>query len=401
MVLEIRISNFFSIKDEVVLDLRAAALKSSDGTLLEDHTFKFGDTRVLKSVAIYGANASGKSNLIKAIRFCHAMVYQSHTHNENTTFAFEPFKFDGYSEKPSTYFIRFINKGVEYAYSFSLTKTEVVTESLYFFPKGRQKKIFTRDERLGKTKKEKYSFGTMIRRPMDVAENTSKKTLYISRASQMDREVAKDVFVYFAHKFVLDYLDTVPAVFFSKYRSRLLELLHAVDSDIKDFKVEKEVSSSIVQNNQVLTPFKLTTYHQKNPEVPFDFKLEESYGTQNFFFRMLTLLDVVENDKILLVDEIGDGLHPSIVDFILEFFYRESRKAQWIFTTHYTKLLALDKLRKDQIYFTNKKEGATELYSLYDFDDFREDMNVEDAYLQGRFDAVPFIDVFGYLKNVK
>lgn len=401
MVLEIRISNFFSIKDEVVLDLRAAALKSSDGTLLEDHTFKFGDTRVLKSVAIYGANASGKSNLIKAIRFCHAMVYQSHTHNENTTFAFEPFKFDGYSEKPSTYFIRFINKGVEYAYSFSLTKTEVVTESLYFFPKGRQKKIFTRDERLGKTKKEKYSFGTMIRRPMDVAENTSKKTLYISRASQMDREVAKDVFVYFAHKFVLDYLDTVPAVFFSKYRSRLLELLHAVDSDIKDFKVEKEVSSSIVRNNQVLTPFKLTTYHQKNPEVPFDFKLEESYGTQNFFFRMLTLLDVVENDKILLVDEIGDGLHPSIVDFILEFFYRESRKAQWIFTTHYTKLLALDKLRKDQIYFTNKKEGATELYSLYDFDDFREDMNVEDAYLQGRFDAVPFIDVFGYLKNVK
>ena len=77
--------------------------------------------------------------------------------------------FQGYKNKPSSYFIRFVNNGIEYEYSFSLTTTEIITESLYYYPQGRIKKIFTRDERLGKTKKEKYSFGSVIRRPMDVA----------------------------------------------------------------------------------------------------------------------------------------------------------------------------------------------------------------------------------------
>jgi len=206
MVLEIRLSNFFSIKDEVVLDFRAANLKSQNVKALKDNLFEFNKSSVLKSITIYGANASGKSNVIKAIRFCHSLVMESHMHNENTIYNFQPFKFNNFENKPSSYSIRFVMNSIEYVYAFSLTRKKVLSESLHFYPKGRIKEIFSRDERKGKTKKEKYSFGDQIKRPLDVAENTSEKSLFISRASQMDREVAKEVFTYFFRSFILEYL---------------------------------------------------------------------------------------------------------------------------------------------------------------------------------------------------
>ena len=120
MVLEIRLSNFFSIKDEVALDFRAANIKSANAKALENNLFHQGANQVLKTLVLYGANASGKSNIIQAIRFCHAMVLQSHLHNENITFNYQPFKFKGGKNKPSTYFIRFVSREIEYEYAFSL-----------------------------------------------------------------------------------------------------------------------------------------------------------------------------------------------------------------------------------------------------------------------------------------
>jgi AAA15 family ATPase/GTPase len=116
---------------------------------------------------------------------------------------------------------------------------------------------------------------------------------------------------------------------------------------------------------------------------------------------MLTILDVIKNNKILLVDEIEMSLHTKIVEYIIELF-NASKSAQLIYSTHNTNLLNLDKLRKDQIYFVNKKEdGSTDLYSLFDYKDFRDTMDVEKAYLQGRFDAIPYInDTFENLKSL-
>ena len=188
MILEIRLSNFFSIKDEVILDLQAGKIQSQAAKLLEDNTFDFNGEKILKTIALYGANASGKSNIIKAIRFCCLMVVQSQDHNEKTLFNFLPFKFLGYSKKPSSFFIRFVSNEVEYEYSFSLTREQIITENLYFYPNGRRALIFSRDESIKGEKKDKYSFGSAIKRPLDVAENTSIKTLYISRASQLDRD---------------------------------------------------------------------------------------------------------------------------------------------------------------------------------------------------------------------
>ena len=107
---------------------------------------------------------------------------------------------------------------------------------------------------------------------------------------------------------------------------------------------------------------------------------------------MLSIIDAVKNGKILLIDEIENSLHNKIVEYIIELFHA-SRSAQLIFMTHNTNLLNLKKLRKDQIYFVNKRDdGSSDLYSLFDYKDFRDSMDVEKAYLQGRFDAIPYID---------
>jgi len=98
------------------------------------------------------------------------------------TFNFSPYKFDGYEEKPSSFFIRFLIDHREYEYAFALTRNEIIKESLHYYKVGKRKtrtRIFERDEHAGKTKREKYKFSTLIKRPFDVAENTSKKTLYI------------------------------------------------------------------------------------------------------------------------------------------------------------------------------------------------------------------------------
>lgn len=407
MILEIKLSNFFSINEEVVLDLRAGNIKNEKSKALIDNIFNFNDIEVLKTVALYGANASGKSNIIKTIRFCNAMVYESHKHNENSIFNFQKFKFNNNSNKPSTYFIRFVIDKIEYKYAFSLNRTEILTESLYYYPNGRKAKVFERNEKAGKTKKEKYSFGASImKRPFDVAESTSNKTLFISRASQMDRELPKMIFKYFHSTFILHHsnygISNIEKLI-NENKKQLLKALQLADSDIVDFKYKliKEKGKKIRANldteelfveDSILESMKIKTYHKYSPKIPFDFLTEESGGTKKLFFMMLTILDVVRNNKILLIDEIEDSLHPKIVEYIIEIF-NASQESQLIFSTHNTNLLDLNKFRKDQIWFVNKKEnGASDLYSLYDYSDFRETMNLEKAYLQGRFDSIPIVD---------
>lgn len=408
MVLEIRLSNFFSIKDEIVIDLKAANIQSRQAKELESNIFKYNKTNVLKSIALYGANASGKSNIIKAIRFCSLMVLNSHNHNEDAIFNFTPFKFDGYENKPSKFFINFVYNNIEYEYSFELTRKEIKKESLYYYPKGRITKVFERDEDKGKTKKEKYSFGNQIIRPYDVAENTSVKTLFISRASQMDREIAKEVFKFFLEEFILDILmplDIKIEYYFNNYKNELLSAMQIADSDIIDFRIEKRPVQGIKidvkhsPNEPLLTSISeqnqekifVISYHKKDSNKKFEFFEEESDGTIRLFLAMLTIIDIIKNNKTLLIDEIERHLHPNIVEYLIKLFH-SSNAAQLIFTTHSTNLLNLKKFRKDQIYFSNKKEDAsTEVYSLYDFKDFRETMDAEKAYLTGRFGAVPFL----------
>lgn len=379
MVLEIRLSNMFSFRDEVTLDLQAAKIQTKKARELEGNLFSVDGEQMLKSVALFGANASGKSNVIKAIRACVNMVRSSHNYNVDTRFAISPFKFEDYANKPSSFYIRFLLNGVEYEYSFSFMHDEIITETLYYYPNGRKSLVFSRDESRGTEKKDIYEFKTVIKRPFDVADNTSKKTLYISRASQMDREIAQKIFLFFCNDIVLDYqvanIDSLDNLF-KERKEQMLEVLRTADSDIIDFKI---------QNNTI------TTFHRTNPSVVFDFETEESEGTKTLFRMMVRMIGIIHEGKMLLVDEIDNSLHTQLVEFVIGMF-NHSDHAQLIYTTHNTHLLNTDFQRRDQVYFVNKREdGSSDLYSLFDFKDFRDTLDMEKAYLQGRFDAIPYI----------
>lgn len=379
MVLEIRLSNMFSFRDEVTLDLQAAKIQTKKARELEGNLFSVDGEQMLKSVALFGANASGKSNVIKAIRACVNMVRSSHNYNVDTKFAISPFKFEDYANKPSSFYIRFLLNGVEYEYSFSFMHDEIITETLYYYPNGRKSLVFSRDESRGTEKKDIYEFKTVIKRPFDVADNTSKKTLYISRASQMDREIAQKIFLFFCNDIVLDYqvanIDSLDNLF-KERKEQMLEVLRTADSDIIDFKI---------QNNAI------TTFHRTNPSVAFDFETEESEGTKTLFRMMVRMIGIIHEGKMLLVDEIDSSLHTQLVEFVIGMF-NHSDHAQLIYTTHNTHLLNTDFQRRDQVYFVNKREdGSSDLYSLFDFKDFRDTLDMEKAYLQGRFDAIPYI----------
>lgn len=379
MILELRLSNIFSLRDEITLDLQAAKIQTKKGRELEGNLFRVGDEQLLKSVAIFGANASGKSNVIKAIRACVEMIRSSHNYNEDTTFGFVPFKFDGYDQRPSSFYARFLIEGIEYEYSFSMTQQEILTEQLYYYPNGRKSLIFSRDESKGPEKKDVYDFKLVLKRPMDVAANTSRKTLFISRASQMDRDIAKQIFRFFCDDVVLDY--NTPIGFsveqmLNTQKEQILDILRTADSDIVDIRNQGNI---------------IKTYHRNNPDVAFDFETEESEGTKTLFRMMLSMIDIIRGGKMLLIDEIDKSLHTQLVEYIIGMF-NDSNNAQLVYTTHNTRLLNTDFQRRDQVYFVNKREdGSSDLYSLFDFKDFRDTLDMEKAYLQGRFDAIPYL----------
>lgn len=379
MVLKIELSNFFSIRDLLSIDFRAANIHTRLAGELRDNVMEWSGMNVLKTIGLFGPNASGKSNIIKAIRFCWSLILHSIDSNVGTVFDFAPFKFNGYDNQPSSFLINFVIDGIEYEYSFTLTRTAILDEALYYYPKGRRARVFTRHG----IQPPKYTFGEgLITRPLDVVTNTSDKNLFLTRASSMNREIAQRVYRYF-----LD--DLLPGIQtsdvqsntdnFNAYKPLILRALSICDTDIVDIKINKANGHFV-------------TYHKENPSLPFDLLTEESDGTIKLFRILLNLLDVVKHGKTLLLDEFDSSLHIRLADFIIDLVHA-SKASQLLFTSHSTNLIDIHRFRKDQIAFVNKRSNAsTEVYSLFDYKDFRDNMDAEKAYIQGRFDAVPYVE---------
>ena len=379
MVLRIELSNFFSIRDLLSIDFRAANIHTRLAGELRDNVMEWSGMNVLTTIGLFGPNASGKSNIIKAIRFCWSLILHSIDSNVGTVFDFAPFKFNGYDNQPSSFLINFVIDGIEYEYSFTLTRTAILDEALYYYPKGRRARVFTRHG----IQPPKYTFGEgLITRPLDVVTNTSDKNLFLTRASSMNREIAQRVYRYF-----LD--DLLPGIQtsdvqsntdnFNAYKPLILRALSICDTDIVDIKINKANGHFV-------------TYHKENPSLPFDLLTEESDGTIKLFRILLNLLDVVKHGKTLLLDEFDSSLHIRLADFIIDLVHA-SKASQLLFTSHSTNLIDIHRFRKDQIAFVNKRSNAsTEVYSLFDYKDFRDNMDAEKAYIQGRFDAVPYVE---------
>lgn len=218
----------------------------------------------------------------------------------------------------------------------------------------------------------------------------------------MNREIAQKLYRYFMSQFLLGLVnvnDILVLDSFNTYKNVILKALEICDTDITDIEARKEQTIVPVampgqpemsyKNVDVL---RFKTFHRNQKDVVFDMDMEESSGTRKLFQILIRLLDVVKNKKGILMDEFDMGLHTRLADFILDLIHA-SECSQLLFTSHNTNLIDVKRLRRDQIVFVNKTgQGATEVYSLYDFKDFRENMDAEKGYIQGRFDAVPYVD---------
>ena len=348
MILKIEIENFFSIKDKIRIDFRAASINTALTRELGHNVMMWKDVPVLKTIGLFGPNASGKSNILKAITFCCRVILESHLHNEGMTFNFEPFKFDGWQNKPSKFLIDFVCDDIEYEYSFELTRERILSESLYHYPVGRRAKVFVREAN------GKYSFGTsVIAKPSDVVINTSEKNLFLSRASSMNREIAQKLYRYFMNQFILGLVnvnDIMVLDSFNTYKRIILKALEICDTDITDIEARKEqVPAPVAIPGQPELSYKLIdvlrfkTFHRNQKNITFDMDMEESNGTKKLFQILIRLLDVVKNKKSILMDEFDIGLHTRLADFVLDLIHA-SENSQLLFTSHNTNLIDVAEL---------------------------------------------------------
>lgn len=406
MLLEFSCSNHRSIRDEILF----SAIAGSDKTHAENIE-KAADVEVLKSSVIYGANGSGKSNFIDAIAFVKNLVSNSINHQPGQGILQVPHKLEGY-ERKSNYKIQFVVDGIRYAFGFSLRNMLVVEEYLYYFPNGRQTKIFERDG-------EEYSAGRNFRNRFNSCKDVLKPNrLMLSCAanfSSVDEVTA-------AYRFFNDELVIYNSgnqenwMNYSlhkintneKVKATVLKFLDALGTGIKDIYVDIKKEDLDVSHlppflsdefKKILLQEKIDAISAKVLYEGFETDLisEESTGIKKLFGILCPFIDIIANGKVLVCDELESNLHESLLFGLVKQFVntRGSKPAQLIFTTHETGLLNLDLFRRDQIWFTENKSAdrSTDLFSLTEIRNVRKDENFGKGYIAGKYGAIPMLNL--------
>lgn len=417
MLIEFSIKNFLSFKEKTTFSMEAGKENENEENLiLED------GERILKTTALYGANASGKTNFVKAFTSAITVIRKSSNRQvEEKLLEMLPFAF---SEKtiyePCEFEFVFIANGNKYIYGFVADQNKVYEEYLYQYFSAKPTRIFER------TNCNEYKFLQCDEGKLNTikAQNTDNK-LFLATATTWNYDKTKEPYLWF-EKNIDTYaggiiLNEFAIESFCKDKNEelkkfTLRLLEKADIVIKDFSVEveernidnnlmtmfKSLNMSIPETSQKQRDVKIRMIHEvKNEEkmsktYELNF-LNESSGTQILFSIAPLLKNVFENGKVLVIDEIERSLHPTLVEMIIKFFHNPEiniGNAQLIFNTHNTNLLTLEIFRRDQIWFAEKKsqEGATELYPLDDFS-VRKTENIQKGYLNGRYGAIPFVAI--------
>lgn len=411
MLIEFRVRNFRSFQEEQVFSL----MKGKE-TNLPDNSFEIAcphKCHVLKSAAIFGANASGKSNFLNALKTMKRIVVSS----SQTGFEIpvSPFRLNNVSVKEPTEFeVTFIVEGIRYQYGFATTKDVIVEEWLFAFPKGRAQTWFMRsfDSR---NQVYHWSLGSNLMGEKKVWQrSTRKNALFLSTAVQLNSQQLKPIFDWFREKLRVVGMELSP-----KFSAQLcldgsqravLDLLKAADLHIEDLDVKSEdvTPSSLPEGlptelkdilfKQGAKVLKVQTVHKNNigENIPFNLSEEESDGTRKVFALAGPLLDVLNNGYILAIDELNSRLHPKLEMFIIRMFHNPNinrKNAQLIFTSHATPLMNEDSvLRRDQIWFCekNRSKQFSTIYSAADFKSNKGE-NLESFYLSGRYGALPYV----------
>lgn len=429
MLLYFKVKNYRSIRDEAILDMEATSLRDQKENLLS-----FGNKLYLPAVAIYGKNGGGKSNIIRAMWLAVQFICNAQkTQTEQAPVPVNPFALNEYSaHEPTEFEFAYIQDNIKYVYGFSATRKEIISEYLKSWPHGREKLIFSR-----KYQNFKFPENNEKKRKELIKEAVRSNQLFFAISSTMNYQPCIDAMKWFREKvlFSRDFTDiNRNLIEYSEDETMLQAIVSAAkiaDLGIEDIRFE--IDSQVVDFNHLegypvqvrglvhaLRAFQ-EALHQNGNEAelqlnagklksttihngvdrngnPGSYSLalgDESDGTRRLMTLAPALEKTLSNGGVFIVDELEREMHVKLIEYVLNRYQQKSNNskgAQIIFTTHQTALLNQETLRRDQIYFVDKncKSGASSLYSVTDFN-VRNDMNIEKAYLLGKFGAVPLI----------
>lgn len=415
MLLEFRTKNFRSLRDEQVLSLVA----SKDKTLQDTHTLATGHKAapaLLCSAVVYGANAGGKSNLIKALQYMRGVVVESATVIQpGQTFAVQPFRLDADSASQSTEFeVTFILEGVRYQYGFAMTQQRIVREHLLVYKAAKPQRWFDRHFDID-TGKDVYDFGPGLKGSKNLWEGATRpNALFLSMAAQLNSESLRPVFDWFVNGLVIfnEQAQLTPQAAIqmlrqTEGRKQICDFLSAADISIADIEVvTRTVPGQAVHFDLVGGKTEVRAEEMEEHQLRFSHVtdqgravfdlMDESNGTRNLLFLAAPVLDILRKGLTLIIDELDTSLHTLLVRELVRLFHQpdvNTGGAQLIFTTHDTSLLnAPDLFRRDQVWFVEKdRHQASSLVSLSEFSP-RKDEALERGYLIGRYGGVPFLN---------
>lgn len=420
MLIQFNFSNYRSFKDEVNLDMEATRI-----TEHPNHVAEVGKEKILKVAAIYGANASGKSNVFSAFDYMTEYVVNSFKFGGDSSIKqskaneyrkVSPFLFDSKSKnEPSMFEVFFVDNSNDkykvFQYGFSLNSEEVLEEWLYTKAKtsSSYKTIFYRK------KGEETDYSGIKKNKDNIELALEKETLIVSLGAKLKIDILKTVREWFLKNEIVDFGN--PGENFLRSRllpynfdndrdvqKKVVDYFSSFDESIKDFLIienDGESDEAEKEGNSII----IKTLHKMNDSDDMEALnlMEESSGTLKMFSLYPSIQSALELGSLLFIDEFNSRLHPLLVRSIIQLFENpkiNKNNAQLIFTTHDVWQLSNDLLRRDEIWFSEKDEnGASSLYSLVEFQDkdgekIRKDESYGKNYVVGKYGAIPKLKAF-------
>lgn len=419
MIIEFSVGNYKSFQETTTFSMVAAKIVAKKKAIDDNNVFDVRDNlKLLRSAAVYGANASGKSNLINAMAFMRRFVINSSREGQaKEEIDVEPFRLNTATiGQPSSFEIVFFLEELQYRYGFEVTKQEVRSEWLFCVPTSKEARLF--DRKYGE-----ITVSNAFKEGKDLTDKTRSNALFISVVAQFNGPLAEKILLWFRDLRINFGIRDVAGQQYTKrllsndrYKAQIVEFMKRLDLGIVDIQYRGTVEEEIVSDEsrllsrqlrlQEATLFDRDSQRVKTIHVKFDsagepgayeeFDIEknESEGTKKLFALAGYLVDTLAKGKTLVVDEFDARLHPVLTREIVRLFNSSETNplnAQLIFATHDTNLLGNDFFRRDQIWFAEKDRlGSTHLYSLVEYK-IRNDASFEKDYIRGKYGAIPFI----------
>ncbi|MCD4828182.1 MAG: ATP-binding protein [Candidatus Cloacimonetes bacterium] len=394
MLVKFRVKNYRSFRDDTEFSMVASnAIKEHE----ETHVFqpKGRKYKLLKSAAIYGANASGKTNFLDAMYRMRTMVLHSFRDAEEPSIKRHPFLLrDNPESMPTEFEAIIIQDGIEYRYGFSFD-AEVIKHEYLFRTVERESKLYERVDG-----SDFIFINNAFKEGKKLKDHLRPNVLFLSLLSYHNGEISKQVVAWF-HQFnqLVEEFDAFPLSTIkilernSTLKSAIIDMLQNADTDIVDFKV--------VDNGLDETP-SISTQHNYFSEqvqgmqtISFDLQEHESQGTRRFLSLAGPIIDTLHRRSIVAIDEFESSLHPLLIEQLLRLLHSRDYNignAQFIYTTHSPYLLDQRIQRRDQVWLVEKDDSSSsQMIALSDYK-VRNDTALAKNYLQGRFGGIPYID---------